>query len=664
MQKRFLLQFTLLFTIISTGLTQKNKELTVQSPDGKLTVTIAVGDQITYALQYQDETLILPSPISLTLGSGDVLGEKAKVRRNRIHLVNTEITPLYGKRAVIKDHYNEMVIEFRKRPRFSLVFRVYDEGFAYKFITDIGDEITVTAEEFSLRLPEGTAIYASHPRENSFESSYEDFYSYHQISEFPEDSIAVLPALIAVENGMKIGITEADVKDYPHAYLSRKAEENNVLRAAFPKYPTSTAPGGHRDLSLKVQERANYLAESRGEREFPWRVFKIATNDAELLDTDLVYKLSEAPNPEMDFSWVKPGKVAWDWWNAWNLSGVDFETGCNTETFKYYVDFAAANGLEYINLDECWSHVFDLTDISEDVDVKEVIDYANQKGVDVFLWCVARTLDRQLEEVMPIFEEWGVKGLKIDFMDRDDQQMVDFYYRIAEAAAERNILVNFHGAYKPTGMSRAFPNVINHEAVRGLEYNKFAEPNGTTPEHAVSIPFIRMLAGPMDYTPGGMTNMNRQDFKVIFDRPVSQGTRCQQLAMYVVYEAPLQMLADAPTKYEAEPEIMEFLADVPVSWDETVALDGKVGEYAVIARRKGDAWYVGGMTDWEARNLNVALSFLDAGSYEAAIYRDGINAARLGEEYVREKREVNTNSNVSFDLAPGGGFVMKISPVN
>ena len=393
---------------------------------------------------------------------------------------------------------------------------------------------------------------------------------------------------------------------------------------------------------------------------FPWRIVKIATEDAQLLDTDIVYKLSSPQDESIDFSWIRPGKVAWDWWSAINLVGVDFRAGINTQSYKYYIDFAAENGIEYINLDEGWSDQYDLMKLDEQIDLKEIMDYAHQKDVGVFLWCVHWPLDEKLDEAMDQFVALGVKGLKIDFMDRDDQVMVDYYHRIAKKAAENQILVNYHGAYKPSGLHRKYPNVINRESVRGLEYNKFSKPHGTTPEHAVSIPFIRMASGPMDYTPGAMTNAQQDNFAVFFERPMSQGTRCQQLAMFVLYDAPLQMLADAPTAYLTDPVILNYLKEVPTVWDETVALDGKVGDYAVIARQSGDTWYVAGMTDWDARTLEVDFSFLQNGKYKAKIFQDGINADRIGDDYTLLEKTIEGGSKQQFKLAPGGGFVLKI----
>lgn len=651
--------FFLLLLIFFVELPLRAQEsMDLVSPDGEIRVTVQVTDKVYYSVQYRAKQILEPSALTMSLDNGKVLGLAPRLRRPKAESFDQVLTPLYGKRAQVRDQYNELILNFRDD--YAITFRAYDEGVAYQFVTNFKDSVRVMDETVEYRFSADFPIYASHPRGNSYVHSYEDFYTKRPISQFPADTVAMLPALVDA-GGIKIGITESDLKDYPGMYLQRQRGDSITLRSAFPAYVLADAPGGHMNFHKEVAQRADYLAVTVGQRSYPWRVLILAAEDRELLDVDLVYQLARAPAAGADFSWVKPGKVAWDWWNAWNLKGVDFKAGINTQTYKYYIDFAATYGLEYINLDEGWSDQFDLLKLNPEVDPKEIIRYADSKGVGVLLWCVARTLERQMDTALKSFAAWGANGIKVDFMDRDDQAMVDFYWRTAETAAKYKLMVNFHGAYKPTGMSRTFPNVINYEAVRGLEYNKFARPEGTTIKHAASIPFIRMLAGPMDYTPGAMTNAREADFFVVNDRPMSQGTRCQQLAMYVVYEAPLQMLADAPTAYEAEPEIMEFLGPVPTTWDETYAIDGEIGEYAVIARRKGNEWYVGGLTS-EARKVKVDFSFLGEQVYNADTYVDGLNAHRLGEDYRRSKVQVSPLTSMVFEMAPGGGFVLRLTP--
>ncbi len=655
MKKRTLILPLLVIVLFGWPL-HAQKHYTVQSPDGQLAANIELTDKIYYSLSFAGKKFVEASPISMTLTDGTTWGENPAARNNKKRTVDETLTPLYGKRKTIRDHFNELTISFKGN--YTVTFRLYDEAFAYRFGYTGKNKLIVSHEEATFNFAGDYTLWSSLAA--GFEHSYENFYSINKMSQL-SDSLRYLPVLVQTDFDLNVLITESDLEDYPGFHLTNNPSDRNGLKAAFPNYPTKWAPGGHMNFNLIVQERADFIAKTQGARTFPWRIIKIAETDAQLLDTDIVYKLSDAHDSNMDFSWVKPGKVAWDWWCAINLVGVDFRAGINTESYKYYIDFAAENGIEYINLDEGWSDQYDLMKLDDQINLKEIVDYANQKGVGVFLWCVHYPLNEKLDEAMNQFSQLGVKGLKIDFMDRDDQVMVDYYHRIARKAAEHKLLVNYHGAYKPAGLHRKYPNVINREAMRGLEYNKFSRPFGTTPEYAVSIPFIRMAAGPMDYTPGAMTNAQKANFGVFFERPMSQGTRCQQLAMFVMYEAPLQMLADAPTAYKADPVVLNYLKDVPVVWDETKALDGKVGDYAIIARQKDGIWYVAGMTNWEARTVDVDFSFLKNGKYKAQIFQDGINADRIGNDYALVEKTIDGGGKHTLHMAPGGGFVMIIS---
>jgi len=400
------------------------------------------------------------------------------------------------------------------------------------------------------------------------------------------------------------------------------------------------------------------MAKTAGTREFPWRVLVVAAADTTLLDTDIVYRLASESRIG-DTSWIRPGKVAWDWWNFNNIYGVPFRAGVNTDTYKHYIDFAAENGIEYVILDEGWYKLGDLMTQMPGIDMEAIAAHARQKKVGLVMWVIWKTLDLQLAQALDQFEKWGVKGIKVDFMQREDQWMVNYYERVAREAAKRHLLVDFHGAYKPTGLYRTYPNVVTSEGVLGLEQSKWGDL--ASPDNAVTFPFMRMMAGPVDYTPGAMMNATKADFKPVFNRPVSQGTRCQQLAMYVVYESPLQMLADSPSNYRREPESLAFLAGVPTVWDETKVLSAAIGEHILVARRSGTAWYVGAMTNWSARDLEVPLSFLGEGTWEADIFKDGPNADRAAVDYAREKRAVGASDRLRIHLAPGGGWVARIS---
>jgi alpha-glucosidase len=421
----------------------------------------------------------------------------------------------------------------------------------------------------------------------------------------------------------------------------------------------STKNGGW-DRNFVPESVYNYIAHTKGTRTFPWRIFAIADRDNQLLNNEIVYKLA-APTRIQNTDWIKPGQVAWDWWNDWNVTHVDFRAGVNTETYKYYIDFASQNHIPYIIMDEGWYKLGNMTERVPGVDVKAIADYGKQKNVGVILWCVWRTLDNQMKEAMDLFEQWGVKGIKVDFMDRDDQAVVNFYWRCAEAAAGHHLLVDYHGAHKPAGLQRTYPNVVNFEGVPGLEQDKWTD-SLATPWMAVTLPYIRMFAGPMDYTPGAMRNAQQKDFAPINDNPMSLGTRCQQLAMYVIFDAPLQMLADNPTAYEKEKESLDFITSVPTTWDETIPLDGKVGGYVALARRKGNEYFAAAMNNWKPRDITLDFLFLPQGTFHISIFEDGVNAEKNGTDYKKTERTIKKTDKIKIHLAPGGGWAARIYP--
>ena len=473
------------------------------------------------------------------------------------------------------------------------------------------------------------------------------------------ERLMFLPLLVEV-GGKKVCITESDLMSYPGMYLYN-SDGNNTLEANFASFPDEVTQGGHNMLQGEVQTRKPYIAEVSGERSFPWRICIVAENDKDLLDDDMVFRLSQ-PNAIGDTSWIKPGKVAWDWWNDWGLYGVDFLPGINNRTYEYYIDFASRNGIEYVILDEGWSvnKKADLMQVIPEIDVKHLCEYAKERGVGIVLWAGYWALNRDMDRVMKHYAEMGVKGFKIDFMDRDDQQMVDFYERAAVTAAKYKLMCDFHGAYKPCGLSRKYPNVVNYEGVNGLEQMKWSTIELDQVTYDVMIPFIRMVAGPMDYTQGAMINAQKQSYHASNSEPMSQGTRCRQLAMYVVFEAPFNMLCDSPSNYEQEAACTEFIAKIPTVWDKTVALDGKVGEYCIIARRAGDEWYVGGMTNWSEREVEIDLSFLGEGNFVATEFVDGPNASKIGRDFLKKSAEVKGGSKLKVKMAVGGGFAMKL----
>ena len=640
---------------------QKNKIFTIGSPDGNIRVKVEAGAKLQWTATHQSQTIIAPSAISLTLQTGEVLGSNPEIRNQKSEIISNKPAALNYKKDTVSDNYGQLTLSCKGD--YGVIFRAYNDGVAYRFFTKKKDSITIKSEEANFNFTDDDSAfipYSNDPHNrDKYECSFENTYQHIKLSQFVKDTVAFAPVLVELENNKKAVITEADLEEYPGMFLTN-GKNANGLSGDFAPYVLSQLQNEHNPVQALVTKRADYIAKSNGTRNFPWRIVIISTKDKDLLNNDMVYRLA-SPSRAGDISWIKPGKVAWDWWNDWNISHVDFRAGVNTATYKYYADFASANHIEYILLDEGWSNDRDIMQIVPDVDLQQIIDYARQKNVGVWLWMGSYPLDQKMEEAFSTYSRMGVKGFKIDFMDRDDQNMVEFYYRVAKTAATHHIMVDFHGAYKPTGLQRTYPNVVNVEGVHGMEQLKWSNPD--MPKFDVSIPFIRMIAGPMDYTPGAMRNATRDAFRPINSMPMSQGTRCHQLAMYIVYEAPFEMLSDNPTAYMRESESVNFISGVPTTFDETIALDGKVGEYAAIARRKKDTWYIGAMSNWKPRDLTIDFSFLKDGNYEAEIFEDGINADRDATDYKKEIIKLSAGQKLKVHLSNGGGFAARIYPV-
>jgi alpha-glucosidase len=626
--------------------------LTVASPDGALVVTVTAGAHVEWAVAWRGRDLLLPSRMALVLAEGRTLGAAATIAGTSTRAVNTPLRPVVPyRRAEVPDRFNERRIDFAGG--YGLIVRAYDDGVAYRWVTSLPGDLTVQDEIVTFVFAGDHQLYF--PEETSLISHQERSYKKPRISELKAGQFSSLPALAVVPGGPKVAVTEADLLDYPGMDLTA-AGAPHALKGLFPAYPLKTEMSS--DRTENVTERAPYIAKTSGTRAFPWRVIVVAERDEVLLDTDMVYRLA-SDTTMTDTGWIQPGKVAWDWWNFNNIYGVPFRAGVNTETYKHYIDFAAENGLEYVILDEGWYTLGDLLAVVPAIDMDALAVHAKQRNVGLIMWVVWKTFDQQMDAALDQFEKWGVKGIKVDFMQREDQWMVNYYERVAKAAGARKMLVDFHGAYKPTGLHRTYPHVVTSEGVLGLEQSKWGEE--ASPTNAVTFPFLRMMAGPVDYTPGAMMNAAKADFKPIFNRPMSQGTRCHQLAMYVVYESPLQMLADTPSNYRNEPESLALLAKVPVVWDETRILSAALGEHILTARRSGADWWVGGLTNWDARDVEIDLSFLGAGSFQAEIHRDGPNADRVGVDYVREVKPVGAGDSLQIHLAPGGGLAIRIT---
>ncbi|MCK4763309.1 MAG: glycoside hydrolase family 97 protein [Candidatus Aminicenantes bacterium] len=640
------------FLCLVLGGTVFGKEYRVLSPGKKIELAIKTGSDISYRVFYKGKELLQPSAIAMTVHNKGTLGKKPKVLSVKKNTVNRKVYPVVRQKSKeIIENYNELVMKFAGD--YSLIFRAYNEGAAYRFETRFKEGIQVDSETVEFNFKEDNTVYF--PEEKGFFSHNERTYIVQSLSRIGAEKMCSLPALVAAKEGTKILITESDLTDYPGLWLNGGG--NRSLYGKLPGYPLKVEQP--RDRDVKVVEYAGYLAKTKGSRSFPWRIMVIAGSDGELITNQVTFLLAE-PCRVADTSWIKPGKVAWDWFNFNNIYGVDFRAGINTATYKYYIDFASKYGIEYVILDEGWYKLGDLFDINPDIDLPGLLAHAKKKNVGIILWVVWKTLDDQFYEALDQFEKWGVKGLKVDFMQRDDQWMVNYYHKVARECAKRRMIVDFHGSYKPAGLRRTYPNVLTREGVQGLEHVKWSARE--TPEHNVTLPFIRMVAGPMDYTPGAMLNAQKDSFKSIFKRPMSMGTRCHQLAMYVVYESPLQMLADSPSNYLREPECLEFLSKVPSVWDETLVPAAKVGDYVVVVRRSGVEWYVGAMTDWSEREIDLDFSFLGSGDYTMEMYRDGINADRCASDYKKEVRAISSSDKIRIKLAEGGGWAARIYP--
>lgn len=631
------------------------KDYRVLSPDGKTEVVVSEGKPLIWSVKRCGEVLLCPSEISLKLEGGAVYGNGSKFRKAVRRSVNQEVdAPLY-KRSIVHEHYNELTLVAKE---FDLVFRVADDGAAYRFVTR--KAVTVLEETANFNFPDDFMSWVPYANEDGdwnqqMQSSFENHYAVVPLSAWDSSRLAFLPVTLATESGTKLCITETDLFNYPGMYLAN-TDGSKGLKGVFAAYPKVIEQGGHNMLQGIVKSREHCIYKGRTGEALPWRVIVIAEEDKDLVRSDFVWSIS-TPS-QGDFSWVKPGKVAWDWWNDWNLRGVDFEAGINNDTYKYYIDFAASKGIEYVILDEGWAVNLkaDLFQVIPEIDIASLCSYARSKGVDIVLWAGYWAFDKDMDAICEHYSKMGVAGWKIDFMNRDDQAMVAFFERAACTAAKYHQIVDFHGAFKPSGLIRKWPNVLNHEGVAGLEQMKWAPEDYDQVVYDVTIPFVRLVAGPCDYTQGAMHNSVKGGYHPVWSEPMSQGTRLRQLAEYIVFDAPFTMLCDSPSNYLAEPECTDFIVSIPTVWDETIALEGKIGEYVSVARRSGDKWYVSAMTDWNERDVTFDLSFIPDLPIKATLWHDGINAGRNAMDY--KKEEVIVSGSVTVHLAPGGACVL------
>ena len=612
-------------------------------------------------ISHAGNVILSPSQIALNLKEDNnkpVSIKKGKFKNNISEVISAPFhhTPHYS------TSYNELNLELNNGN--SIQFRVFNDGVAYRHIINSKGEKIIEGETLQLNIPENPKVFLSHSTnpEKPMAMAFQNFYTPTPLSS-ASPLLAFTPATIDYGNGLKMTVLESDLKAYPGLFL-RADSISGKLTGVFAPYPASKAYYPWRKQEY-VTSGENYIAKASEPRTFPWRIFVITENDTQMPTNNLVYTLAE-PSQIEDISWIKPGKSAWEWWNDWGLRNVPFNAGINNETYKYFIDFAAENGLDYVVLDEGWYEPSsgDMLTTVEEIDLPMLAAYAEEKGVGLWLWTVFNVLDSQLEEACQKYSEMGIKGFKVDFLDRNDQEAVEMTYRIADATAKHNLMLDLHGFYTPTGLNRTYPNIVNYESVFGMEEMKWSDPSVDMPEYDVTFPFIRMMAGPVDFTPGAMLNRSKSDWKPVYSTPMSQGTRTHQMAHYIVHDTPFTMLADSPSNYLDNPDCLSFLSGIPTFWDETTVIDGEMGEYIITLRKKDNVWFIGGQTDWNPRDYELDFSFLPIGSdFKVTIVKDGMNANKQPQDHEWETFTANSESSKKIHMAPGGGFVVRVDPL-
>ncbi|MCM1141264.1 MAG: glycoside hydrolase family 97 protein [Muribaculum sp.] len=638
------------------------KDVTIASPDGNIEVSIDDNDfNLKFSLVHGGKLLVNRASFGLNLS--EEVNNRVKIKKvERQNDCRETIKAPFHHTPEFSVNYNEAQV--RLSDGTCATFRVFNDGVAYRLYISTPDSVNIFKEIADFPLVGNPLLYMplANGGKDPMTMAFQNFYTVTPISTATPHP-AFLPLTADFGDGVKVTLLESDLRDYPGMFITADSAMN-TLSAKFPQRPKSFEQSKRRQ-QRHVVDRHDYIARVDGKSATPWRILAVTYDDREMPVNNLVYTLAE-PSRLEDISWIKPGKAAWEWWNNWGLRGVPFKAGINNDTYKYFIDFASQNGIEYIVLDEGWYDPANGDMLSEipDLNLPELVEYGKQKNVGLWLWCVFNVLDDNLEEICRKYSDMGIKGLKVDFLDRDDQDGVQMAWRIADAAARHKLMLDLHGFYKPSGMNRTYPNIVNVEGVFGLEELKWSAPTVDMPLYDVTFPFIRMMSGPSDYTPGAMLNASKSDWKAIYSSPMSQGTRAHQMACYIVQDSPFTMLADSPSNYVENQECTDFITSVPTTFDSTTILDGKMGEYIVTLREKDGIRYVGAQTSWTPRDYIVDFSFLPEGqSFEAHIFSDGVNAARQARDYAIETVTVNSGSKKNLHLAPGGGFVMKIEPV-
>ena len=649
---------SLLLFIGNAPLAAKVKNYTLSSPDGGLKVEISTGDGLSYRIMHENDTILSHSNIGLVLADGTLVGKSSRVTRERRKKIEDKVeSPFYRFKEFVAV-CNEL--DLKLQGGFGVTFRAYNDGVAYRFYTTVTSEVTVKDEVAEFNFPQDYTAYLPYTTNDKqpMAMAFQNVYDITPLSK-AQPKLAFLP--VTVDCGsVKLTLLESDLEAYPGMFVQSQQGKYG-LKGVFAPYPAKTDFYPWRKQEY-VTETTDFISRSRGSRSYPWRVLAITEKDTDMPVNNLVYALASS-NRIGDTSWIKTGKVAWDWWNDWNLKGVPFKAGINMDTYKYYIDFASRNGLEFIVLDEGWydPKSGDMLTVIPELDLPELIAYGKSKGVEIVLWTVFNVLDSQLEAACKKYADMGIKGFKVDFLDRDDQTAVEMVYRIAEMTARYKLTLDLHGIYKPTGINRTYPHIINFESVFGMEEVKWTDIKNNMPLYDVTFPYIRMMVGPVDYTPGAMRNATKADWRAMYYTPASMGTRCHQLAAYIVHDSPFTMLCDAPTNYLNEQECVDFIASLPVEVDSTFIASGELGKYIVTVRKKDVNWYIGGMTNWDERDVQLDFSFLPEGmSYTAVLFKDGVNANKQAEDYRKETIRIDKDSRLTLHLASGGGFAMKL----
>lgn len=657
-KKLYLAILSLLLLIGNASFAAKEKKYVLSSPDGTLKVEISAGNELAYQVMHGNDTILSHSNIGLVLENGTIVGKTPRITGERRRKIKDNIeSPFYRFKEFVATG-NEL--DLKLKGGFGIIFRAYNEGVAYRFYTTQSSDIIIKEEQDEFNFKEDYTAYLPYTTNDKkpMAMAYQNVYDIIPLSK-AQPKLAFLP--VTVDCGsVKLTLLESDLEAYPGMFVQSQQGKYG-LKGVFAPYPAKTDFYPWRKQEY-VTETTDFISRSRGSRSYPWRVLAITEKDTDMPVNNLVYALA-SPNRIGDTSWIKTGKVAWDWWNDWNLKGVPFKAGINMDTYKYYIDFASRNGLEFIVLDEGWydPKSGDMLTVIPELDLTELIAYGKSKGVEIVLWTVFNVLDSQLEAACKKYADMGIKGFKVDFLDRDDQTAVEMVYRIAEMTARYKLTLDLHGIYKPTGINRTYPHIINFESVFGMEEVKWTDIKNNMPLYDVTFPYIRMMAGPVDYTPGAMRNATKADWRAMYYTPASMGTRCHQLAAYIVHDSPFTMLCDAPTNYLNEQECVDFIASLPVEVDSTFIASGELGKYIVTVRKKDVNWYIGGMTNWDERDVQLDFSFLPEGmSYTAVLFKDGVNANKQAEDYRKETIRIDKDSRLTLHLASGGGFAMKL----